>query len=67
MRVSVICVKRIRGNQGLDVQVLVISVPRKNHYTRTLTPVDFSDAVFACEHLKKIAEISSIWDVHYIL
>ena len=35
-------------------------------YTGSLTPADFSGAVFACAHFQKIAQISSLCDFHYI-
>ena len=38
----------------------------KPNYTGSLAPADFSGAVFTCVHFQKIAQISSLYDFHYI-
>ena len=35
-------------------------------HTRSLVPADFSVVVFTCAHFQKIAQISNLWDFHYI-
>ena len=36
------------------------------NYTGSLAPADFSGAVFTCAHFQKVAQISSLCDLHYI-
>ena len=35
-------------------------------YTGSLAPADFSGVVFTLAHFQKIAQISSLYDFHYI-
>ena len=36
------------------------------NFTKSLTPADFSGAVFTCAHFQKVDQISSLFDFHYI-
>ena len=39
---------------------------KSTHTSRSLAPLDFSGSVFTCADFQKIAQISSLCDVHYI-
>ena len=45
---------------------IVYRLFKSTHTTGSLDPLDFSGSVFTCADFQKIAQISSLCDVHYI-
>ena len=42
------------------------AIDQLDKYTESLAPADFSGAVFTFAHFQKLAQISSLCDIHYI-